>query len=55
VRRNGWRYLTTDTSVRMALEWLEDEGWIRALPMPVGPGRHTERHAINPVFRKVPQ
>jgi hypothetical protein len=55
VRRNGWRYLTTDASVRMALEWLEDEGWIRALPIPPGPGRHTERYAINPIFRKAPQ
>ena len=55
VRRNGWRYLTTDASVRMALEWLEDEGWIRALPIPLGPGRHTDRYAINPIFRKAPQ
>ncbi|MGH8502881.1 MAG: DUF3987 domain-containing protein [Gammaproteobacteria bacterium] len=29
VRRNRWRYLTTGDAVRAALDWLEDEGWLR--------------------------
>lgn len=51
VRRNRWRYLTTDEGVRVALEWLEDENWIRAESIGgIGPGsgRRTYRYQINP-------
>jgi Protein of unknown function (DUF3987) len=30
VRRNQWRCLTRDEAVPAALDWLEDEGWLRA-------------------------
>ncbi len=30
VRRNQWKYLTTDEAVEAALNWLEDEGWLQA-------------------------
>lgn len=32
VGRNQWRNLTTDDAVQAALDWLEDEGWIRGEP-----------------------
>ena len=49
VRRNGWRYLTTDEAVQAALAWLEDEGWLRADEAGgAGPGRRTWRYFINP-------
>lgn len=51
VRRNQWRYLTTDEAVQAALDWLEDEGWLRAeIIGGTGPGtgRRTCRYSINP-------
>src|SRR5262249_1273938 len=30
VRRNQWRSLTTDDEIQAALDWLEDEEWVRA-------------------------
>src|SRR4029079_11092211 len=30
VRRKGWRYLSSDGAVNAALEWLDDEGWLRS-------------------------
>ena len=44
VRRNRWRYLSTDEAVRAALEWLEDEVWLRSESVGgtgPGPGRRT--------------
>jgi hypothetical protein len=51
VRRNQWRYLTTDEAAQAALDWLEDEGWLR--PEEVGgtgpgTGRRTWRYFVNP-------
>lgn len=51
VRRNQWRSLTTDESVQAALDWLEDEDWLRAEEVGgtgPGTGRRTYRYAINP-------
>ena len=51
VRRNQWRYLTSDKSVQAALDWLEDEGWLRAIKVGgtgPGTGRPTVRYLINP-------
>ena len=51
VRRNGWRYLASDAAVRAALDWLEDEGWLRAEAFGgtgPGSGRKTDRYLINP-------
>jgi hypothetical protein len=51
VRRNQWRNLTTDDAVQAALDWLEDEGWIRgASTGGTGPGtgRRTTRYQIHP-------
>jgi len=50
VRRNQWRSLTTDQSVQAALDWLEDEGWLRsyAREHENGRGRPTIRYEINP-------
>ncbi len=51
VRRNQWRGLTTDTAVQAALDWLEDEHWLRAEEVGgngPGSGRRTFRYRINP-------
>ncbi|MBI5815439.1 MAG: DUF3987 domain-containing protein [Nitrospinae bacterium] len=51
VRRNQWRYLTSDEAVQAALDWLEDEGWLRSeIIGGTGPGtgRRTCRYSINP-------
>nr|VFJ59759.1 MAG: Protein of unknown function (DUF3987) [Candidatus Kentron sp. FW] len=51
VRRNQWRYLTSDEAVQAALDWLEDEGWLRVGKIGgtgPGTGRRTKRFSINP-------
>jgi hypothetical protein len=51
VRRNQWRGLTTDEAVQAALDWLEDENWLRSESVGgtgPGTGRHTFRYTINP-------
>lgn len=49
VRRNQWRYLTDDESVQAALDWLEDENWLRSTEVgKSGFGRRTTRYFINP-------
>lgn len=56
VRRNQWRGLTTDEAVQAALDWLEDEGWLRAEEVGgagPGTGRRTWRYSINPKAAKV--
>jgi hypothetical protein len=53
VRRNQWRYLTTDESVQGALDWLVDEGWLRTKEVGgagSGSGRRTIHYIINPKF-----
>ena len=53
VRRNQWRSLTTDESVESAINWLEDEGWLRAAQASgTGPGRRTNRYFINPKIKE---
>lgn len=55
VRRNQWRYLTTDQAVQSALDWLEDEGWLRSVEVGgtgPGTGRRTQRYYINPKLKK---
>jgi hypothetical protein len=54
VRRNQWRNLTTDEAIRAALDWLEDEEWLRSEQSGgTGPGggRHTTRYRINPAVQ----
>lgn len=54
-RRNQWRHLTNDDAVQAALDWLEDEGWLRAEEAGgagPGTGRRTFRYAINPKVNK---
>ena len=51
VRRNQWRNLTTDESIHAALDWLEDENWLRSEPTGgtgPGSGRRTVRYRIHP-------
>ncbi len=51
VRRNQWSSLKTSESVRAALEWLEDENWIRSSLSggeTFASGRQTLRYEINP-------
>ena len=51
MRRNQWRHLTTDEQVRAALDWLEDEYWLRSEEIGgtgPGTGRRTFRYFINP-------
>lgn len=55
VRRNQWRSLTADEAVQAALDWLEDEGWLRAEEAGgtgPGTGRRTWRYSINPKAAK---
>jgi hypothetical protein len=55
VIRNQWRYLTNDEAVGAALDWLEDEGWIRGLSTGgtgPGSGRKTLRYIVNPKARR---
>lgn len=57
VRRNQWKHLTTDVSVAAALDWLEDEGWIRSQDTGgtgPGAGRRTVVYWINPALKGGP-
>ncbi|MEW5864184.1 MAG: DUF3987 domain-containing protein [Pseudomonadota bacterium] len=50
VRRNQWRNLTTDDAIQAALDWLEDEDWLRSETSGgtgPGSGRRTTRYRIN--------
>ena len=51
VRRNQWRHLTRDDAIQAALDWLEDEDWLRSESTGgtgPGSGRRTVRYHINP-------
>ena len=51
VRRNQWRSLTTDEAIQAALDWLEDEDWLRSETSGgtgPGSGRRTMRYRMNP-------
>lgn len=51
VRRSQWRNLTADEAIQAALDWLEDEDWLRSeVSGGTGPGsgRRTARYWINP-------
>lgn len=55
VRRNQWRSLTTEEAVQAALDWLEDEDWLRAEEVGgtgPGSGRRTYRYFTNPRIGK---
>ncbi|MBI3776766.1 MAG: DUF3987 domain-containing protein [Gammaproteobacteria bacterium] len=57
VRRNQWRYLTTNDAVQSALDWLEDEGWLIAESTGgdgPGAGRRTFRYYIAPAVKEAP-
>lgn len=54
VRRNQWRNLTKDEAIGAALDWLEDEDWLRCESTGgsgPGSGRRTVRYVINPALR----
>jgi hypothetical protein len=54
VRRNQWRNLTADAAIQAALDWLEDEDWLRSESTGgtgPGSGRRTVRHRINPAIK----
>ena len=56
IRRNQWRYLTSEEAVQAALDWLEDENWIssrKAGGEGRGSGRATVRYELNPKVRTV--
>lgn len=51
IRRHQWRHLTEDRAIEPALDWLEDEGWLRSESTGgtgPGSGRRTVRYSINP-------
>lgn len=51
IRRNQWRHLTRDEAIQAALDWLEDEDWLRGESTGgtgPGSGRRTTRYHINP-------
>ena len=53
VRRNQWRSLTTDEAIQAALDWLEDEDWLRSEATGgtgPGSGRRTLRYRIHPAI-----
>jgi len=55
IRRHQWRSLTKDDSIEAALDWLEDEDWLRgeaAGGTGPGSGRRTLRYRINPAIRR---
>ena len=55
IRRRRWRYLTTDEAVQAALDWLDDDSWLRAEEIGgqgPGTGRHTWRYHINPKVKQ---
>ena len=55
VRRNQWSSLKKGDAVEAALEWLEDEGWLRSEQTGgdgPGTGRRTRRYFINPKIVK---
>ncbi len=54
VRRNQWRSLKSDEAVQAALDWLEDEDWLRGGSSGgtgPGSGRRTVRYSINPAIK----
>ena len=54
VRRNQWRSITTDDAIQAALDWLEDEDWLRSEATGgTGPGggRRTLRYRIHPAIK----
>jgi Protein of unknown function (DUF3987) len=54
VRRNQWRSLTTDEAIQAALDWLEDEDWLRSEAIGgtgPGSGRRTMRYRIHPATK----
>lgn len=55
VVRKGWAHLSDDNPVTAALDWLEAEGWLRAVDCPTSEkgGRPTIRYLVNPKARKV--
>lgn len=57
VQRNRWRYLATNKAVRAALDWLEDEHWIRGYrdSYKQGAGKSPWRYLINPKFLETPK
>jgi Protein of unknown function (DUF3987) len=51
VRNYQWRNLTTDDAIQPALDWLEDDGWIRGEATGgtgPGSGRRTTRYRLHP-------
>jgi hypothetical protein len=55
VRRHQWRSLATEEAVEAALDWLEEESWLRAERVGgtgPGTGRPTTRYYINPRLTK---
>ena len=58
ISRHNWRYLTSENSVKSALEWLEEEGWVRSTETGgsgPGSGRPTRRYSINPHLKTIKQ
>jgi hypothetical protein len=56
VRRNQWRSLTADEAIQAALDWLEDEDWLRSESTGgPGTGRRTVRYRINPLIKPKPK
>jgi putative DNA primase/helicase len=54
VRRNQWRNLTADEAIQAALDWLEDEDWLRGEASGgtgPGSGRRTVHYRINPAVK----
>ncbi len=54
IRRNQWRHLTKDEAIHAALDWLEDENWLRGESTGgtgPGSGRRTVRYYINPAIK----
>jgi hypothetical protein len=54
VRRNQWRSLTTDDAIQAALDWLEDEDWLRSEATGgtgPGSGRRTLHYRIHPAIK----
>ncbi len=58
VRRNQWRSRTTDEAIQAALDWLQDEDWLRGEATGgtgPGSGRRTLRYRIHPAIKGKPK
>jgi len=53
IYRNRWKDLDDSEFIDLALELMEEKGWVRQLPKEQGPGRPTIKWEINPAVSQI--